>query len=68
MIYYGWFGIASTWSEAYGIVNGKQYSGWSFDSGDKVEVGTIMSFIGSSGNPSIITEEIPYFKLTLQVM
>ena len=68
MIYYGWFGIASTWSEAYGFVSGKQHSGWSFDTSDKIEVGTIMSFIGSSGTPTMITHEIPYFKLTVQVM
>ena len=65
----GLVGIASEWSEAYGIVDGKQYSGWSFDSEeDRFEIGTIMSFIGTSGTPTIITEEIPYFKPTLQLM
>eukprot|EP01135_Chromosphaera_perkinsii_P005115 Nk52_evm2s317 gene=Nk52_evmTU2s317 len=67
MIYYGFLGIAVTWSEAYAVSKGKQYSGWSFATGEKVPIGTQISFFAYSGKDPF-TDLDAYVKITVRVM
>eukprot|EP01135_Chromosphaera_perkinsii_P006497 Nk52_evm1s525 gene=Nk52_evmTU1s525 len=65
MTYYGLFGSACTWSQAYGQYRGKQFSGSDISFEEKVPLGAIVTFFGGVGYTC--WSKTPYFRLTVKI-